>query len=201
MSSGAVQQQLQAVCQVCKTWFESQRTHYCKLTQSKSGQAPKEMMERQNWIQDKFNFLKIHIRCKGLSKSSGFKSRPEEPVHPIPQHTTSPALQPTWIVRRSACGQIPQYSLQLQVPVQFLLSLVDQQVMVQFLYRWKPWYHNFIISWVKARDNKNSLLQLPGIWGGGLRRFRNEAVKLPSSIQSRAQERSSTPATTAIDIF
>ena len=32
---------------------------------SKSGQAPKEMIERQNWIQDKF---------LGLSKSSGFKS-------------------------------------------------------------------------------------------------------------------------------
>ena len=31
---------------VCKTWFESQRTHYGKLSQSKSGQAPKEMTER-----------------------------------------------------------------------------------------------------------------------------------------------------------
>ena len=29
---------------VCMTWFESQRTRY-KLTQSKSGQAPKEMTE------------------------------------------------------------------------------------------------------------------------------------------------------------
>ena len=28
---------------VCKTWFKSQRTHYGKLTQSKSGQAPKEL--------------------------------------------------------------------------------------------------------------------------------------------------------------
>ena len=32
------------------------------------------MMERQNWIQDKFNFLKMHNRHKGLCKSSGFKS-------------------------------------------------------------------------------------------------------------------------------
>ena len=31
---------------VCKTCFESQRTHYGKLTQSKSGQAPKEMTGR-----------------------------------------------------------------------------------------------------------------------------------------------------------
>ena len=39
---------------VYKTWFKSQRTPYGQ-TQSKSGQAPKEMTERQNWIQDKFN--------------------------------------------------------------------------------------------------------------------------------------------------
>ena len=31
---------------VCKTWLESQRTLYGKLTQSKSGQAPKKMTER-----------------------------------------------------------------------------------------------------------------------------------------------------------
>ena len=30
--------------------------------------------ERQNWIQDEFNFLKTHIKHKGLKKSSGFKS-------------------------------------------------------------------------------------------------------------------------------
>ena len=33
---------------VCKTWF-----HYGKLTESKSGQAPNEITEGQNWIQDK----------------------------------------------------------------------------------------------------------------------------------------------------
>ena len=40
----------------------------------KSGQALKQMTEFQNWIQDKFGFLRLHIRCKGLSKFSGFKS-------------------------------------------------------------------------------------------------------------------------------
>ena len=35
---------------VCKTWFDFQRTHCSKLTQSKSGQASKEITERQNWI-------------------------------------------------------------------------------------------------------------------------------------------------------
>ena len=94
---------------VRKTWFESQRTHYSKLTQSKSGQTPTEMTERQNWIHDKFNFLKTHIRHKGRSKSSVF--RPKEPVHPLLQYTTSPEVQPTQIVWRSACDQTPQYSL------------------------------------------------------------------------------------------
>ena len=35
---------------VCKTLFESQRACYEIFTQSKSGQATKEMTERQNWI-------------------------------------------------------------------------------------------------------------------------------------------------------
>ena len=52
---------------VAKTWFESQRTHYGKL--SKSGQAPKEMTERQNWIKDKLNFLKTH-QAQGASASA-----------------------------------------------------------------------------------------------------------------------------------
>ena len=70
---------------VCKTWFESQSTWYGKLTRSKSIQAQKEMIERQDWIQDKFYLLKTHIRLKELHKSSGFKSL--EPVHLLPQHT------------------------------------------------------------------------------------------------------------------
>ena len=60
---------------LCKTRFDLQRTRYDKLTQSKSGQAPKEMTERQNWKQDKFYFQKLHIRHKGFSKSSHIKSQ------------------------------------------------------------------------------------------------------------------------------
>ena len=59
---------------VCKTWLESQRTLHGKLTQLKSGHVPKEMTECQSSIQDKFGLLRSHIRCKGLNKSSGFKS-------------------------------------------------------------------------------------------------------------------------------
>ena len=100
---------------VCKTWFESQRTHFGKLTQS--GQAPKEMTERQNWIQDKFNFLKTHIRCKGL-KSTGFKtlargaSASTASAHDISRGSADN------IVWRSACNQTPQYSFHCK-PKQF----------------------------------------------------------------------------------
>ena len=99
---------------VCKTWTESQRTHYGKITQSKSGQAPTQMTERQNWIQDTFNFLKTHIRPEGLSNLQLSSPWPKEPVHLLPQHTTSPEVQLTWIVWRSTCDHTPQYSLQLQ---------------------------------------------------------------------------------------
>ena len=37
---------------VCKTWFDLQKTCYGKLMFLKSGQALKEMMEHQTWIQD-----------------------------------------------------------------------------------------------------------------------------------------------------
>ena len=60
---------------VFKTWFDSQRTLYSMLMQSKSGQALKVMMEHQNLIQDEFVFLKWNIRCKGPTKSSNFKSQ------------------------------------------------------------------------------------------------------------------------------
>ena len=37
---------------MCKTWFDSQRTRYGKMTKLKSVQALKEMMKHQTWIQD-----------------------------------------------------------------------------------------------------------------------------------------------------
>ena len=46
-----------------------------------SGQAPKEMTERQNSIQDKINFLKTHIRRKGPVNLQLLNPQPKEPVH------------------------------------------------------------------------------------------------------------------------
>ena len=33
-----------------RRWFESQRTHYGKLSKLQSGQAPREMTKRQSWV-------------------------------------------------------------------------------------------------------------------------------------------------------
>ena len=56
-----------------KRWFESQRTHYGKLSKL---QAPREMTKRQSWVYQQMGFLKTHIRCKGASRDSGFEAIP-----------------------------------------------------------------------------------------------------------------------------
>ena len=61
-----------------KKWFETQRTRYGKLTQAKSRQAAEKSTEQQTWLKDSFSFLRGHIRRKGVSKSSAFKS-PQRP--------------------------------------------------------------------------------------------------------------------------
>ena len=69
-----------------KKWFETQRTRYGKLTQTKSGQAAAKNTERQTLLKDSFSFLRGHIRRKGVSKSSGFKSplRPSAATASVP---------------------------------------------------------------------------------------------------------------------
>ena len=57
-----------------KKWFETQHTRYGKLIHTKSRQAAVESTERQTWIHERFSFSRGHIRRKGLSKSSAFKS-------------------------------------------------------------------------------------------------------------------------------
>ena len=57
-----------------KKWLETQRTRYCKLTQTKSVEAAEKSTERQTWLKDSFSFLGGHIRRKGVSKFSAFKS-------------------------------------------------------------------------------------------------------------------------------
>ena len=59
-----------------RRWFESQRTRYGKLSKQQSGQAPREMTQRQSWVYQQMGFLKTHIRQKGASRSSGFEASP-----------------------------------------------------------------------------------------------------------------------------
>ena len=59
-----------------RRWFESQRTHYGKLSKLQSGQAPRKMTKRQSWVYQQMGFLKTHIRRKGANRSSGFEASP-----------------------------------------------------------------------------------------------------------------------------
>ena len=61
-----------------KKWFNTQRTRYGKLTQTKSGQGAEKNTEQQTWLEDSFSFLRGNSRRKGVSKSSAFKS-PQKP--------------------------------------------------------------------------------------------------------------------------
>ena len=61
-----------------KKWIETQCTRYGKLTQTKSGKAAEKSTEQQTWLKDSFSFLQHHIRRKGISKFSMFKS-PQRP--------------------------------------------------------------------------------------------------------------------------
>ena len=57
-----------------KKWLKTQHTKYSKLAKTKSGQAAEKSTEQQTWLKDSFSFLLGHIRRKGVSMSSAFKS-------------------------------------------------------------------------------------------------------------------------------
>ena len=66
--------------------FDTQCTRYGKLTQTKSGQGAEKSTEQQTWLKDSFSFLRGHLKRKGVSKSSTFKSpqRPSAAAASIP---------------------------------------------------------------------------------------------------------------------
>ena len=173
---------------VCKIWFDSQRTRFGKLTQSKSGQVPAEMTERQKWIQDKFHFLKSHIRRNELSKSSGFKPQARGPsasaasAHDIARASTD-SLE---ISMRSDTTIQPSVTSPSTVSA---CSSVDQQVMEQFTLM-----RNMLSSFLGQKQETRTALcnYLASERALDFQTFRNEAVKL-LSIQSRAEERGHQP--------
>ena len=114
-------------------------------------------------------------------------------MHLLPQHTTSPELQLTWIVWMSACDQTLYYRPSITSPSAVSRhSLGNQLVMDKFaqmktmlssflrLTQETPRtaFRNYLASAVDALADRDFIT------------FRNEAVKLPSGIQSRAEERS-----------
>ena len=64
-----------------RRWFQSQRTHYGKLSKQHSGQAPREMTKRQSRVYQQMGFFKTHIRHKGATGSSGFEASPNTSRH------------------------------------------------------------------------------------------------------------------------
>ena len=92
-----------------KKWFDTQRTRYSRLTQTKSGQGAEKSTEGQTWLKDSFSFLRGHIRRKGVSKSSTFKS-PQRP-----SAVAGSALHQMLLINLQA--PVPSNdSLQLQLP-------------------------------------------------------------------------------------
>ena len=72
-----------------RRWFDSQRTHYGKLSKQQSGQAPREMTKRQSWVYQQMGFLKTHIRRKLANRSSGFEASPNKIVEYTSTHEES----------------------------------------------------------------------------------------------------------------
>ena len=59
-----------------RRWFKSQQTRYGKLSKLQSGQAPREMTNKQFLVYQQMGFLKTHISRKGANRSSGFEASP-----------------------------------------------------------------------------------------------------------------------------
>ena len=114
-------------------------------------------------------------------------------MHLLPQGTTSPEVQPTWIVWRSTCNQTPQIQPSVRsTSAVSQCSTIDHQVMYQFTQMktmlppflrprqetTRTAFCNYLASEVEILEERD------------FQTFRNEAVKLLSGIQSRAGERS-----------
>ena len=119
-----------------KTWIKSQRIHYGKSTQSISGMAHKEMTERQNWVQDKFTFLKSKEGRKSFSNSSRFKS-PQKgaSASAASAHGNSRGSTDTDSLEASIYSDTthqPSICSTTSTSVVSQISLIDQQTMDKF---------------------------------------------------------------------
>ena len=156
------------------------------------------MTESQNWIQDKFNFLKTHIRRKGLSKSSCFKS-PQRgasasaaSAHDISLGSMDTDSMDTSI--RSVTTHHPSICSTASSSLLSQPSSVDQQVMDKFSKMktmltsprgpkqetTRTAFWKYLASEVENLEERD------------LQTFRIKAVKLSSRIQGRRKDPSAT---------
>ena len=179
-----------------KKWFETQRTRYGKLSQTKSGQAAEKSTERQTWLKDSFSFLRGHIRRKGVSKPSAFKS-PERPsaaaasasvpdtsrdtesemeisiasdVTHQPSSTSPKRRQPPVATTTTSADPVLDQFKQMRLLIStFLGARQDPSPRQSFC--------NYLDSEIEHLEERDFLT------------FRNETVKLLSEIQYKAEER------------
>ena len=141
------------------------------------------MTECQNWLQDRFGCLRLHIRCKRLSKSAGFKSQARgasasaSTVHNISNMwSTDTTLQPQHV--KSPTTDLGYSSDNQQVLDQFtqMRSMLSSSLRQKQETTTQRAFCNHLASNVEGLEEKNFLT------------FRDEAVKLLSNIQSKAKE-------------
>ena len=178
-----------------KKWFETQCTRYGKFTQTKSGQAAAKNTVRQTWLKDSFSFLRGHIRRKGVSKSSGFKSplRPSAATASVPD-TSRGTESEMEISMASDVTHHPASTSPSRQPATVAMSTPQDPVLDQFQQmrsmmstflgaRQDPTpgprqsFCNYLHSKIEHLEERDFLT------------FRNETVQFLSEIQYKAKER------------
>ena len=167
-----------------------------KLTQMKSGQAAEKSTERQTWLKDNFSFLRGHIRRKGDSKSSAFKSpqRPSAAAASVPDKSRDTESEMEISIASDVTHQPPSStSPKRRQPLVVTTTTSADPVLDQFQQmrsmistflggRKDPTpsprqsFCNYLHSEIENLEERDFLT------------FRNETVKLLSKIQYKAEE-------------
>ena len=162
----------------------------------KSGQGAEKSTERQTWLKDSFSFLRGHVRRRGVSKSSAFKSpqRPSAAAASVPDtskdtesemeiniasdvthqpSSTSPKRRqpPVATATTSADPVLDQFQQMRSMISTFLGARQDPTPSPRQL------FCNYLHSEIENLEERDFLT------------FRNETVKLLSEIQYKAEER------------
>ena len=179
-----------------KKWFETQRTRYGKLTRTKSGQAAEKSTERQTWLKDSFSFLRGHIRQKGVSKSSAFKSpqRPSAAAASVPDTLRDTESEMEISIASDVTHQLSSTNpKQRQPPVATTTTAADP-VSDQFQ-QMRSMISTFLGAHQDVTPSPRQLFcnylhsEIEHLEERDFLTFRNETVKLLSEIQYKAKER------------